>query len=128
MIVTIDGLSGVGKGTLSKKISKYFKLKYLDTGNLYRIISSKCIEYKIDIKRKDIIIKITKKLTKTSLLNQIKKKDIIKNNSQLSSKIASFPEIRHILLKYQRNFCKVPITKKKRCNIRWKRSWNKHLP
>jgi len=56
MIVTIDGLSGVGKGTLSNGISKYFKIKYLETGNLYRIISSKCIEYKINITRYHIPI------------------------------------------------------------------------
>jgi cytidylate kinase len=111
MIVTIDGLSGAGKGTLSKKISKYFNLKYLETGNLYRIISSKCIEYKINIIREDLIFKIAKKLTIISFLKKTSKLYIKKNNSQLSSKIASILKIRNVLLIFQRKLCKFPYTK-----------------
>lgn len=36
MTVTIDGWAGSGKGTLARRLAEYFRLKYLDTGTLYR--------------------------------------------------------------------------------------------
>lgn len=36
IIVTIDGPSGVGKGTVAKAIAKRLRLTYLDTGAMYR--------------------------------------------------------------------------------------------
>jgi len=36
MIITVDGLSGTGKGTLSVKLAKHFSLPLLETGALWR--------------------------------------------------------------------------------------------
>ena len=37
--VAIDSPAAAGAGTVAKKISKHFKLLYLDTGKIYRIIA-----------------------------------------------------------------------------------------
>ncbi len=42
-IIAIDGLTASGKGTLAKRIAQYYKLHYLDTGLLYRIIAAEMI-------------------------------------------------------------------------------------
>ena len=39
MIVAIDGTAGSGKSTLTAKLSKYFDLVNINSGNLYRAIS-----------------------------------------------------------------------------------------
>ncbi|MFZ2619614.1 MAG: (d)CMP kinase, partial [Alphaproteobacteria bacterium] len=37
-VVTIDGPSASGKGTLAKRLSRIYRMKYLDTGTLYRTV------------------------------------------------------------------------------------------
>ena len=37
--IAIDSPAAAGAGTIAKKISKHFKLLYLDTGKIYRIIA-----------------------------------------------------------------------------------------
>ena len=39
MIITIDGPSGVGKGTVAKIISKKLNINYLDSGAMYRALA-----------------------------------------------------------------------------------------
>lgn len=48
LTIAIDGPSASGKGTLSKKLAEYFKLPYLNTGALYRLIALRVINRKID--------------------------------------------------------------------------------
>ena len=38
-VITIDGPSGVGKGTISEYLSDQLKLNYLNSGALYRAIA-----------------------------------------------------------------------------------------
>jgi len=40
-VITIDGPSGAGKGTISKLLAKKLGYKYLDTGALYRAVAWK---------------------------------------------------------------------------------------
>ncbi len=41
LIITVDGTSAVGKGTLSKAIAAKYQLKYLDSGTIYRAAALK---------------------------------------------------------------------------------------
>ena len=41
--VAVDGPAASGKGTISRRISKYFGFSYLDTGLIYRYIGSKVL-------------------------------------------------------------------------------------
>ena len=76
--VAIDSGAAAGAGTVAKKISKHFKLFYLDTGKIYRyigklkILNPKKFNYSL-IKRK---------------MNSLKVKDL-QNKDLLSDKIAN---------------------------------------
>lgn len=43
-VVTIDGPSGVGKSTISRKVAARLGYTYLDTGAMYRAVALKCQE------------------------------------------------------------------------------------
>ena len=43
-IITVDGPSGVGKGTIATIIKKKIGYKYLDSGSLYRSLALKLFE------------------------------------------------------------------------------------
>lgn len=50
MIIAIDGPAGAGKSTVSKMLAKRLGFLYIDTGAMYRALTLKAIENKVDIK------------------------------------------------------------------------------
>jgi len=48
-IVTIDGPSGVGKSTVSRRLANQLGFTYLDTGAMYRAVAYGCRQAKVDI-------------------------------------------------------------------------------
>ena len=56
-IITIDGPSGSGKGTLAAKLAAYYQFHLLDSGALYRLLGLSlhqqnlldCLDSKIDL-------------------------------------------------------------------------------
>lgn len=55
MIVAIDGPAGTGKGTVASLISKRLGFTYIDTGAMYRAITLKMINQKIELEDLDKI-------------------------------------------------------------------------
>ena len=53
-IITIDGPSGVGKGTIAIMVADHFGFNYLDSGSLYRSLALALSEENIDID-KDLV-------------------------------------------------------------------------
>lgn len=49
-VVTIDGPSGVGKSTISRRVAASLGYTYLDTGAMYRAVALKCRQETIDIR------------------------------------------------------------------------------
>ena len=45
-IITIDGPSGVGKGTVASMVAEELGFNYLDSGSLYRSLALKLYEKK----------------------------------------------------------------------------------
>ena len=73
--VAIDAPAAAGAGTLAKKIANNYKLLYLDTGKLYRLIGKMALEnkkltYKF-IKRKVSKLKISKLNNKDLLADKV---------------------------------------------------------
>lgn len=49
LVVTIDGPSGVGKSTISKRVAAALGFTYLDTGAMYRAVAWRLKEERVDI-------------------------------------------------------------------------------
>ena len=93
-VIAIDGPAASGKGTVSKVVSKKLRFNYLDTGKLYRAIGAKYLEGYQPIAA-----------AKSLERNDLEKYDLQKPEiAQAASEIASIPEVRAALLKFQRNF------------------------
>jgi len=60
--IAIDGPAGAGKSTVAKKIAKKLKIKYIDSGAVYRAITWKGLEEKIDLSDKEAVIELTRKI------------------------------------------------------------------
>ncbi len=94
IVIAIDGPAASGKGTVSKAISEKLRFNYLDTGKLYRAIGAKYLEGYQPIAAAQSLES-----------NDLDKYDLQKPEiAQAASEIASIPEVRAALLKFQRNF------------------------
>ena len=116
-IITIDGPSGVGKGTISEYLSDGLKWNYLNSGSLYRAIAWVAKNDSIEI---NDIIKL-EKASKNILFSLINKKlhisyknieigSLIYNEdvARIASKISSKQKVRESILGIQRSFKKEP--------------------
>lgn len=48
MIIAIDGPAGAGKSTIAKSVARKLKFLYIDTGAMYRALTLKALEHKIN--------------------------------------------------------------------------------
>ena len=48
-IITIDGPSGAGKGTISRMLAKKLRFHYLDSGALYRLLGLAAVRHSVDM-------------------------------------------------------------------------------
>ena len=109
-VITVDGPSASGKGSLSRKIAQVFDLAILDSGSLYRLYAF-FVKQGIDLKSIPKIIKtnIEFKITQDDLRITHLKDDITdKLRSEriavLASELSSLAEVRDALFDIQRAF------------------------
>ena len=114
-IITIDGPSGVGKGTLAKNLSDELGWIVLDSGSLYRMVGYLSLksdtkdfsEISKIINKEEISFKFLKKNSNISLfLGEDNLSEFIRNEevAKLASEFAVIPEVREYLFKIQRSF------------------------
>lgn len=100
LIIAIDGLSGVGKGTLAKALADKLSLPYLDTGLLYRAVGRKMLD-KNTTADSATVIHIAEQLTdKDWNRDDLRTPEVDKAASQ----VAAQPKVRAALLDMQRYF------------------------
>jgi cytidylate kinase len=109
-IVTIDGPSASGKGTLARNIAKYLGFEILDSGLLYRVYAylydcgiehtqiTKTINQDITFKSDESEIVVLKE--KNNITDELRKE----STAKAASKISALPETRENLLLLQRGF------------------------
>jgi len=120
-IITVDGPSGVGKGTIANMIAENLGYKYLDSGSLYRSLALKLFENNnnfeevlnnVGILIKNIVIKFeyTKGQQARIFVNEEDFTGKIRTEkvALLASKIAKNKQARDMLEKYQRSYLVAP--------------------
>lgn len=60
LVIAVDGPAGAGKSTIAKIIAEKLNINYIDTGAMYRAVTYKCFQNKIDINNENEVIKIAK--------------------------------------------------------------------
>tara|TARA_B110000503_G_scaffold54925_2_gene88182 strand:+ start:4315 stop:4989 length:675 start_codon:yes stop_codon:yes gene_type:complete len=117
-IITIDGPSGSGKGTVSRLLAEKLSFHYLDSGALYRVLSIAAMRRKVDTSNKaelSLIAEYMDVIFKTSAQGDFQillegenvTRDLrTEDTGALASKIAAYSEVRNALLKRQRLFAR----------------------
>ena len=119
-IITIDGPSGSGKGTISRKIASVLSWNILDSGAIYRAVAFCARENNLQISDELNIRRLIKKTTIKFKLDSSYKQKILINKKDASedirseecgtnaSIIAKYEGIRNDMVALQRSFLKKP--------------------
>ena len=110
MIIGIDGPAGSGKTTVAKLLAKRLGIFYLDTGAMYRALTLKALERKVDLSDQDVLKKIVEELNLEfkdgkvyidglDVSDQIRTPLIDKSISP----VVAQPEVRAVMVKLQRS-------------------------
>ena len=114
MIIAIDGPAGAGKSTVAKLLAKELKFLYIDTGAMYRALTLKALEVKVDVKDTDAIIRLSHSIV-IGLLNNpdgslkvlLDGRDVTSDIrqpaiTQFVSEVAKIKEVRGVMVDLQR--------------------------
>lgn len=120
IVITIDGPSGSGKGTLSQMLARHLGYHLLDSGALYRLVALAAMKKGTDLNCEDEVSQVAAALdvifslendnSAQILLEGIKVTDAIRQEavSMAASKVAAYPGVRAALLERQRAFAVAP--------------------
>lgn len=114
-VITIDGPSGTGKGTVSLLLANKLHWHYLDSGFLFRVIAYAALEQNVSIEDEIQLVVFAKTLDiqhlegkagPTTLLNNQDVTNAIRSEpcGNAASKIGVFPAVRQYILEKQREF------------------------
>ncbi|MBI5740925.1 MAG: (d)CMP kinase [Nitrospirae bacterium] len=111
-VITIDGPSGAGKGTIARLLAKRLGYGYLDTGALYRAVAWKAREMKIDPEDESSLAKLLKDVSISFIGERISVDGMDVSSEirtaeigELSSRISAIPVVRQGLFEIQRDMC-----------------------
>lgn len=119
-IITVDGPSGSGKGTVSRILAKQLGFHYLDSGALYRLLGLVAVRHHIDFSRTTDLSKLAENMDVRfeALANGhnrvlLEGEDVTQElrteeTGALASNVASIQAVRDALLIRQRQFAKAP--------------------
>ncbi|MCY4100088.1 MAG: (d)CMP kinase [Rhodobacteraceae bacterium] len=99
-VIAIDGPAASGKGTIARNLARHFDWPYLDTGLVYRAVAKNLVKKQLDQNPLNAV-REAKDLSIEDLQQEGLRAPEI---SQIASVVASIPEVRETLIKFQRNF------------------------
>jgi len=111
-VITIDGPSGAGKGTIARILAKKLGYRYLDTGALYRAVAWTVKKENIKLDDEEILKKLLDEtdiafngdmitVAGTDVASEIRTAEI----GELSSQVSAIPIVRQGLFSIQRTMC-----------------------
>ena len=114
-VVTVDGPSGAGKGTLCMLLAKKLGFHLLDSGAIYRVLALAAIHHGVDTNSEDALVPLAThldvqfisegELVKVILEGEDVSGDLRKEETGMAaSKVAALPRVREALLRRQRAF------------------------
>ncbi len=105
MIIAIDGPAAAGKGTLARRLAEHYGLAVLDTGLLYRAVGLGVARAGGDAVETQAAVRATRALRPADLEDPELRSDQAAN---LASKVGAIPEVREVLIDFQRGFALRP--------------------
>lgn len=120
-LITIDGPSGSGKGTIATLLAKQLGYNLLDSGAIYRVLAIAAEKHQIALDNEMALVTLATNLNVcfTTDLNTNKQLILLEGNDIFelvrmettgakASKVALLPKVREALLKRQRDFLTLP--------------------
>ncbi|MGL9722372.1 (d)CMP kinase [Sodalis sp. (in: enterobacteria)] len=118
-VITIDGPSGAGKGTLCKALAEALQWHLLDSGAIYRVLALAALHHQVAIDSEEALVPLAAHLDVRFEVEQgqltvvLEGEDVsqaIRNETvgNTASQIAAFPRVREALLRRQRAFRAAP--------------------
>ncbi|MCY4017017.1 MAG: (d)CMP kinase [Gammaproteobacteria bacterium] len=115
-VITIDGPSATGKGTIASRVARRLGYRLLDSGALYRVLALAAHERGVDLDDGTAIAALAPRLDiafpangKATLAGRDVSTEIrTGGNDERASRVAALPEVRQILLPVQHGFRKPP--------------------
>ncbi|UVW34496.1 (d)CMP kinase [SAR92 clade bacterium H455] len=120
VVITVDGPSGAGKGTISRIVAKKLGFHYLDSGALYRLLGLSSVRHHVSIDSEKGLMALAEHLDirfqtekegdfKVYLEGEDVSRELrTEETGLLASKLAQYPGVRSALLKRQRMFARTP--------------------
>ncbi|MDN3613182.1 (d)CMP kinase [Vibrio gallaecicus] len=118
-VITVDGPSGAGKGTLCMLLADKLGFHLLDSGAIYRVLALAAIHHGLDTESEDVLVPLATHLD----VQFIAEGDLVKvilegedvsgelrkeETGMAASKVAALPRVREALLRRQRAFSAAP--------------------
>jgi len=117
-VLTIDGPSGAGKGTVSRLLAKKLGWHYLDSGSIYRSLAIALLQKSVALHDIPTIIGVAKAMELEfecgdDLAVKLNGQDIsaqlgLEKTGNTASIVAALPEVRSVLLQKQQDFKQSP--------------------
>ncbi|ARP38707.1 MULTISPECIES: (d)CMP kinase [Vibrio] len=118
-VITVDGPSGAGKGTLCMLLADKLGFHLLDSGAIYRVLALAAIHHGVDTESEDALVPLAThldvqfiaegELVKVILEGEDVSGELRKEETGMAaSKVAALPRVREALLRRQRAFSAAP--------------------
>ncbi len=105
MVIAVDGPAAAGKGELTRRLAAHFNLVRLDTGLIYRAVGLKVLDDAGGPADEATAVAAAKSLSFTELDNPDLRGE---RAAGAASKVAAIPDVRAVLLEFQRDFAANP--------------------
>lgn len=114
-VITIDGPTASGKGTVAHRVAEHLRFHYLDSGALYRLTALSALRHQVPLTDEHALAKLAEKLpckfvgdevwlANENVTNAIRAEEV----GNMASKIAALPTVRHALVGLQLGFRSTP--------------------
>jgi cytidylate kinase len=119
-VITVDGPSGSGKGTISEKLAARLGWYHLDSGALYRLLAFAALQQSIDLADADRLVALAARLSAAYELPKTDSPAILLDGEDVgdalrteacadaASRVAALPAVRQALLAWQRHYRQSP--------------------